>query len=403
MYYSNLYTPAVEGGQPQRDQFLPFHTPMVEEDEINAVTETLKSGWLTKGPKTIEFEKKIANYVGANHAIALNSCTSALHLSLIAKGIGVGNEVIIPSYTFAATANVVVHQGARPVLADINLDDFCILSEAIEDLITARTKAIIPVHFAGNPCDMDLIMKIARKYNLAVIEDAAHALGAKYNGRMIGTIGTTTCFSFYVTKNITTGEGGMVTTDSDDLAHELRTSSMHGMDSDAWNRYSDRGSWYYEVVNAGYKYNMNDLQASIGNTQASKIERFQKDRENIAKIYTEEFEKISNIIVVPRERKGMRSAWHLFPILLIHEKLNIDRSKFIDALKSEKIGSSVHFIPIHIHPYYREKYGYKKGDFPNALYVFEHEISLPIYPKMTQDDAMDVAFAVKKLVEYFKK
>jgi dTDP-4-amino-4,6-dideoxygalactose transaminase len=403
MYHSNLYTPAVEGGQPQRDQFLPFHMPTVEEDEINAVTETLKSGWLTKGPKTIEFEKKIANYIGANHAIALNSCTSALHLSLFAKGIGVGNEVIIPSYTFAATANVVVHQGARPVLADINLDDFCMIPEAIEDLITARTKAIIPVHFAGHPCDMDLIMKIAGKYNLVVIEDAAHALGAKYNGRMIGTIGTTTCFSFYVTKNITTGEGGMVTTDSDDLANELRTSSLHGMDSDAWNRYSDRGSWYYEVVNAGYKYNMNDLQASIGNTQASKIERFQKDRENIAKIYTEEFEKISNIIIVPQEKKGMRSAWHLFPILLIHEKLNIDRNRFIDALKAEKIGSSVHFIPIHMHPYYREKYGYKKDDFPNALYVFEHEISLPIYPKMTQDDAMDVASAMKKLVKYFKK
>jgi dTDP-4-amino-4,6-dideoxygalactose transaminase len=404
VYYSNLYAPpAVQGGQPQRDQFLPFHMPMVEEDEINAVTDTLKSGWLTKGPKTIEFEKKIANYIGAKHAIALNSCTSALHLSLFAKGIGIGNEVIIPSYTFAATANVVVHQGARPVLADINLDDFCMIPEAIEDLITDRTKAIIPVHFAGHPCDMDLIMKIAGKYNLVVIEDAAHALGAKYNGRMIGTIGTTTCFSFYVTKNITTGEGGMVTTDSDDLANELRTSSLHGMDSDAWNRYSDRGSWYYEVVNAGYKYNMNDLQASIGNTQANKIERFQKDRENIAKIYTEEFEKISDTIIVPQEKKGMRSAWHLFPILLIHEKLNIDRNKFIDALKAEKIGSSVHFIPIHMHPYYREKYGYKKDDFPNALYVFEHEISLPIYPKMTQDDAMDVALAMKKLVKYFKK
>src|SRR6187200_2537339 len=293
---------------------------MIEDDEINSVTETLKSGWLTKGPKTIEFEKKIANYIGAKHAIALNSCTSALHLSLFAKGIGIGNEVIIPSYTFAATANVVVHQGARPVLADINLDDFCMIPGAIEDLITDRTKAIIPVHFAGHPCDMDLIMKIAGKYNLVVIEDAAHALAAKYNGRMIGTIRTTTCFSFYVTKNITTGEGGMVTTDSDDLANELRTSSLHGMDSDAWNRYSDRGSWYYAVVNAGYKYNMNDLQASIGNTQANKIERFQKDRENIAKIYTEEFEKISDIIIVPQEKKGMRSAWHLFPILLIHEK-----------------------------------------------------------------------------------
>jgi dTDP-4-amino-4,6-dideoxygalactose transaminase len=401
-----LYTPAIKGGQPQRRQFLPFHLPMIEDDEIKAVTETLKSGWLTKGPKTIEFEKKIANYIGAKHAIALNSCTAALHLSLFATGIVPGNEVIVPSYTFASTANVVVHQGAKPVLADINLDDFCISPETIDDLITPNTKAIIPVHFAGHPCDMNLITKVADRYNLAIIEDAAHALGAKYDGKMIGSVdcsSTTTCFSFYVTKNITTGEGGIVATNLDELATKLRTSSMHGMNNDAWNRYSDRGRWYYEIVNAGYKYNMNDIQASIGNTQIDKIERFQKDRQNIAKVYAQEFEKYSDIIVGPREKKGIRSAWHLFPLLLLYEKLNIDRNKFIEALKAEKIGSSVHFIPIHVHPYYREKYGYKKEDFPNAQFAFEHEISLPIYPKMTQDDVMDVASAVKKLITYFKK
>jgi dTDP-4-amino-4,6-dideoxygalactose transaminase len=399
-----LDIPAVEGGQPQRLQFLPFHMPMIEDDEIRAVAETLKTGWLTKGPKVFEFEKKIAEYTGARHAIALNSCTAALHLSLFAKGIAPGDEVITSSYTFAATANVVVHQGAKPVLADINLDDFCIRPETLEDLITSRTKAIIPVHFAGHPCNMDLIMKIADKYDLAVIEDAAHAIGAKYKGKMIGTIGTTTCFSFYATKNITTGgEGGIVTTDSDDLANTLRTSSIHGMNSDAWNRYSDRGSWYYEIVNAGYKYNMNDLQASIGYIQVDKIERFQKSRENIARIYTEELEKVANIIVVPRQKEDISSAWHLFPILLLYEKLNIDRNKFIEALKAEKIGTSVHFIPIHFHPFYRERYGYKKQDFPNAQYAFEHEISLAIYPKMTQDDAIDVISATKKLVNYFKK
>jgi dTDP-4-amino-4,6-dideoxygalactose transaminase len=400
-----LDTPAIEGGQPHRHQFLPFHLPMIEDDEINSVTETLRSGWLTKGPKTIEFENKIANYVGAKHAIALNSCTAALHLSLFAAGIVSGNEVILPSYTFASTANVVVHQGAKPVLADINLDDFCISAETIDDLITPKTKAIIPVHFAGHPCDMNLITKVADKYNLAVIEDAAHALGAKYGGRMIGSVdgSTTTCFSFYATKNITTGEGGIVATHLDDFATKVRESSMHGMNYDAWNRYSDRGSWYYEIVNAGYKYNMNDLQASIGNIQIDKIERFQKDRQNIAKVYAQEFEKYSDVIVGPHEKKGISSAWHLFPILLLYEKLNIDRNKFIDALKAEKIGSSVHFIPIHIHPYYREKYGYKKEDFPNTQFAFEHEISLPIYPKMTQDDVMDVASAIKKLVTYFKK
>jgi dTDP-4-amino-4,6-dideoxygalactose transaminase len=251
---------------------------------------------------------------------------------------------------------------------------------------------------------MDLIMKIADKYGLAVIEDAAHAIGAKYKGRMIGSIGTTTCFSFYATKNITTGgEGGIITTDSDDLAKTLRTSSIHGMNSDAWNRYSDRGSWDYEIVNAGYKYNMSDLQASIGYIQADKIERFQKSRESIARIYTEELEKVANVIVVPRQKADSRSAWHLFPILLLYEKLNIDRNRFIEALRAEKIGSSVHFIPIHFHPYYREKYGYKKQDFPNAKYAYEHEISLAIYPKMTQDDAIDVISAIKKLVNYFKK
>jgi dTDP-4-amino-4,6-dideoxygalactose transaminase len=400
-----MSTPAIEGGQPQRHQFLPFHLPMIEDDEIKAVAETLKSGWLTKGPKTIEFEKKIANYIGAKHAIALNSCTAALHLSLFAAGIVSGNEVIVPSYTFASTANVVVHQGAKPILADINLDDFCISLDAIEDLITPKTKAIIPVHFAGHPCDMHLITKLADRYNLVVIEDAAHALGAKYDGKMIGSIAgsTTTCFSFYVTKNITTGEGGIVATDLDDLATKLETSSMHGMNFNAWNRYSDKGSWYYEVVNAGYKYNMNDLQASIGNAQVDKIERFQKDRQGIAKVYTEEFGKYSDVILAPKEKKGVRSAWHLFPILLLFEKLNINRNKFIDALKAEKIGSSLHFIPIHVHPYYREKYGYKKEDFPNAQFAFEHEISLPIYPKMKLDDVMDVASAIKKLVTYFKK
>jgi dTDP-4-amino-4,6-dideoxygalactose transaminase len=400
-----LYTPAIQGGLPQRHQYLPFHLPIIEDDEIKAVTETLKSGWLTKGPKTIEFEKKIANYIGAKHAIALNSCTAALHLSLFAAGIVPGNEVIVPSYTFASTANVVIHQGAKPVLADINLDDFCINSETLDDLITPNTKAIIPVHFGGHPCDMNVITKIADRYNLAIIEDAAHALGAKYHGKMIGSIdgSTTACFSFYATKNITTGEGGIVATNLGELAAKLRTSSMHGMNYDAWNRYSDRGRWYYEIVNAGYKYNMNDLQASIGNTQIDKIERFQKDRQNIAKVYAQEFEKYSDVIVGSREKKGIRSAWHLFPILLLYEKLNIDRNKFIEALKAEKIGTSVHFIPIHVHPYYKEKYGYKKEDFPNSQFAFEHEISLPIYPKMTQDDVMDVASAVKKLITYFKK
>jgi dTDP-4-amino-4,6-dideoxygalactose transaminase len=399
-----LSIPRIEGGQSQRDKFLPFHSPTIEDDEIRAVTETLKSGWLTKGPTTTQFEKKIADYVGARHAIALNSCTAALDLSLFAKGILPGDEIIIPSYTFAATANVVVHQGAIPILADISFDDFCILPDAIENLITSKTKAIIPVHFAGHPCEMDSIMKIADKYDVAVIEDAAHAIGAKYKGKMIGTIGTTTCFSFYVTKNIMTGGGGgIATTESDDLADKLRTSSTQGINSDAWNRYSDGRSWYYEVVNAGYEYSMNDLQASIGNIQIDKIERFQKNRENVAMLYTEELEEISHVVVVPREKENMRSAWHLFPILLLHENLNIDRNTFIEALKAEKIGSSVHFIPIYLHPYYREKYGYKKDDFPNTQYIFEHEISLPIYSKMTQDDMMDVVLAIKKIVKHFKK
>lgn len=381
---------------------MPYHQPLIGDEEISAVTETLRSGWLTKGPKTIEFEKKIADYTGARHAVAVSSCTAGMHLSLFAEGISSGDEVIVPTYTFAATANVVVHQGAKPVLVDVDPETFCISPGAMQDSISDKTKAVMPVHFAGGLCDMDPVMKIAGQHNLAVIEDAAHALGSKYKGRMVGTIGTSTCFSLYVTKNITTGEGGLVTTNSDELANKLRVASLHGMNADAWNRYSDKGSWYYEVVNAGFKYNMNDLQASIGNVQAGKIEQFQRARENIVKIYEEELGKMEHI-TLPRQQKNTRHSWHLYPILLLHEKLNIDRSRFIEAMKAEKIGTSVHFIPLHLHPYYRDTYGYKKGDLPNAEHLFEHEISIPLYPKMTQEDVMDVAHAIKKLVRHFKK
>lgn len=395
--------PALEGGKSVRNTFLPFHLPTLEQEEISAVTNVLRGGWLTKGPETLKLEENVKHFVGTKHAIGVNSCTSALHLSLETAGISVGDEVIVPTYTFAATANVVIHAGAKPVLVDVDSDNFCINIAAAEKAISKRTKAIVPVHFAGHPCEMDLIQELARKHNLEVIEDAAHAFGAKYKGKMIGGLSKYTCFSFYVTKNITTGEGGMITTDDDEMAEKLRTSSMHGLNADAWNRYSNRGSWYYEVVNAGYKYNMSDLQAALGNVQLLKVQRFQESRETIAKKYVAELSNSEPIIVCPRPKSNVKSAWHLFPIILRFEKLRLNRDKFIQALKAEQIGTSVHFIPVHMHPYYAQTYSYRETDFPNSYFLFSHEISLPIYPNMTENDVMDVISALKKLVSYYKK
>lgn len=393
---------AVLGGKPVRKDFLPPFIPTIEDDEINEVVDTLKSDWITTGPKTHKFEEMFEEYIGSKHAIAVSSCTAALHLSLVAAGIGDGDEVITSPFTFASTANVILHQNAKPIFVDIDEDTYNIDPAKIEAVISDKTKAIIPVHYAGHPCDMDKIIKIAKEYNLVVIEDAAHAVGAIYKNKKVGTIGDLTCFSFYAIKNMTTAEGGMVTTDSDELTEKIRVLSLHGISKDAWKRYSAKGSWYYEILSPGYKYNMSDIQASLGMHQLNKLERFIKRRAEIAMIYTEAFRDIPEIIA-PHMEENVRHAWHLYPIRIDTDLLRIDRAKFIEALKAENIGTSVHFIPVHLHPYYKDRFGFKRGDFPYAEYVYDQIISLPLFPKMTDKDAEDVIVAIKKIVEYYGK
>ncbi|PKP62036.1 UDP-4-amino-4,6-dideoxy-N-acetyl-beta-L-altrosamine transaminase [Candidatus Atribacteria bacterium HGW-Atribacteria-1] len=394
--------PAIEGGKVTRNNFLPFARPLIGQEDIEEVVDTLNSDWLTTGPKTHLFEEEFAKYIGCKYAVAVNSCTAALHISLAALGIGKGDEVITTPYTFISTVNVILQQGAIPVFVDIKPDTFNINPDLIREKINDKTKAIMPVHFAGQPCEMEKIMKIAKDNNLLVIEDAAHAISAEYEGRKIGTIGDATSFSFYPTKNMTTGEGGMVTTNDEKLRERLKVWGLHGISKDAWKRYSAEGSWYYEVVCPGYKYNMTDIQASLGLHQLEKLNNFQKKRENIVKAYNEAFKDMKEI-TIPFVKNNIKHAWHLYVIKIVSEKLKINRNQFIEALKAENIGTSVHFIPAHLQPYYRDTFGFKKGDFPNAEYAFERVISLPLFPKMSDKDVKDVINSVKKIVEYYKK
>ncbi|WP_206808406.1 DegT/DnrJ/EryC1/StrS family aminotransferase [Paradesulfitobacterium ferrireducens] len=385
-----------------RTDFLPYALPLIEEDDIAEVVDSLKSNWITKGPKTMEFEKRFAEFVGAKYAIAVNSCTAALHLSLVAAGIGPGDEVITTPMTFAASANVVIHVGATPVFADINPVTMNIDVDRVKEKITPRTKAIIPVHIGGHACQMDEILALAREHNLFVLEDGAHAVYTEYKGKMIGSIGNATAFSFYATKNLVTGEGGMVTTNDEALADKIRVISVHGMSRNAWNRYSAAGSWYYEILYPGYKDNMTDIQAALGLTQLAKLERMQGLRREIAERYNEAFAKLPEL-EVPVEEGYTRHAWHLYILKLNLDKLKTDRAQFIEELKEEKIGTSVHFIPVHLHPYYRETYGYKRGDYPQAERTFDRILSLPLYPKMSAQDTQDVIEAVKRVVERTRK
>ncbi len=394
--------PAIEGGKITRNNFLPFARPLIEKDDIDEVVDTLNSDWLTTGPKTHLFEERFAKYIGCKYAVAVNSCTAALHISLAALGIGKGDEVITSPYTFISAINVILQQGAMPVFVDIKPDTFNINPDLIKKKINDETKAIMPVHFAGQTCEMGKIMKIAKDNNLLVIEDAAHAISAEYEGKKIGTIGDATSFSFYPTKNMTTGEGGMVTTNDEKLANKFKIWSLHGISKDAWKRYSAEGSWYYEVICPGYKYNMTDIQASLGLHQLEKLNRFQKRREEIAKVYEEAFSDLEEI-ETPFVKPNIKHAWHLYVIKIVSEKLKINRNQFIEALKAENIGTSVHFIPAHLQPYYRDTFGFKKGDFPNAEYAFERVISLPLFPKMSDKDVKDVIDAVRKIIEYYKK
>ncbi|RAP33987.1 UDP-4-amino-4,6-dideoxy-N-acetyl-beta-L-altrosamine transaminase, partial [Candidatus Marinamargulisbacteria bacterium SCGC AG-439-L15] len=327
-----------------------FHKAHITDEEINEVVDTLKSGWLTMGPKTIAFEKAIQDYLDVPFAVSTNSATAALHLSLKAMGLKASDEVIIPTTTFISTAEVVTYFNAIPVLCDIDEKTHCMDVTKIEPLITEKTRAIIPVHFAGIPCDMDAIMAIAKKHSLIVIEDAAHSMPSSYKGRKIGTVADMTCFSFYATKTLATGEGGMVTTANEVYAKHIQCNRLHGLSKDAWNRYSDKGSWYYEVVDNGYKYNMTDIAASLGLVQLKKVEWMRDERQKIADFYDNAFESSSiETLCVPDD---VQTAWHLYVI-----KIN-NREELMTKLKEAGIHTSVHFIPVHKHPYYKDTFGY---------------------------------------------
>jgi len=394
--------PALENGRPVRGDKLHCFRPFIGDEEIKEVSDSMRSDWITTGPKVKEFEKRFTDHIGCRYSTALNSCTSALHLSLAVNDIGKGDEVITTPFTFVSTVNVIEHRNAKHVLVDIDGETFNLKPADIEEKINENTKAIIPVHYGGQPCEMDEIMKIADDNDLLVIEDAAHALGAEYDGAKIGTIGDLTCFSFYATKNLTTAEGGMITTDDPELAEKSKVMSLHGMNRDAWKRYSGTENWYYDVSLLGYKYNMTDLQASMGLHQLEKFEMMQEMRREIARTYDDSFKSVDEI-KTPHVKGKVKHARHLYPIQIKEELLSIDRDKFIKALGAENIGTSVHFIPVHMHSYYKEKYGYKPEDYPIAKKVYEGEVSLPLYPKMTDEDVADVIEGVEKIVEYYRR
>ena len=383
--------------EPVRDDYLIFGSPRIEEDEIEEVVASLRSGWLGTGPKVAQFQSDFRDYFGSKHAIALNSCTAGLHLSLLAAGIGPGDEVITTPLTFAATANSIVHVGARPVFADVELPSMNIDPDAIEAAITPRTKAVIPVHFAGRPCDMSRILEIARGHGLIVIEDAAHAIESRYHGWKVGNIGDFTCFSFYVTKNIITGEGGMVTTNDDDWAEFIRIHSLHGLSKDAWKRYSDDGFKHYQVVAPGYKYNMMDIQAAIGIHQLKKIGQYHLRRREIWGRYDEAFAELP-VEIPPPEEPDTLHARHLYTLLLRLDEIGASRDEFQERLHRMNIGTGIHFVALHLHPYYAETYEYCPEDFPNALYVSERTISMPLSAKLTDSDVASVIEAVQRAI-----
>jgi dTDP-4-amino-4,6-dideoxygalactose transaminase len=374
---------------------------LIGEEEIAEVADSLRSGWITTGPKVKRFEEEFAFYTGAKHAIAVNSCTAALHTSMAALGIGPGDEVIVPTLTFGATANVVIHLGATPVIVDVDRH-FHISLDAVAKAIGPRTKAIVPVHYAGQACSLREIQSLADEHGIPLIEDAAHAAGAQYMGDFIGSHSRAVCFSFYAIKNMTTGEGGMITTNDDALAERIRLLSLHGMSRDAWKRYLEAGSWYYEILEPGFKYNMTDIQASLGIHQLRRLDGFIQRRQEIAGMFDRAFSHLPEIIL-PTRLPERNHTFHLYPIRLDTRYSHLSRSGFIDQLRARNIGTSVHFIPLHRHPLYRERYNYQPGQFPICEELYEGLFSLPLYPKMTDQDVSDVIEAVLEIVTAQRK
>src|SRR5215831_9909545 len=384
----------------QEITFLPYNRSLIGQEEINAVTEVLRSGWLTTGSRTREFEMAFARYIGAENTVALNSCTAALHLALAAVGIRDGDEVILPTMTFAASGEVIFYLGARPVLVDCLPNSFQLDPEQVERKITSRTRAILPVHFAGAPCDMDSICDLAKRHNLKVIEDAAHALPTRYKGKVVGTLSDITCFSFYATKTLTTGEGGMVATENPEYAEKIRRLSLHGISKDAWKRYSAEGSWRYDILDVGYKYNMTDLQAALGLVQLAKCDAMLARRAYIASCYDRLLGSLDGFTTLPLPA-DIEHAWHLYIVQVSREALSINRDRVIEELKNRGIGTSVHFIPLHLHPSIKRNSDTARGIFPNAEERFSRAISLPIYAAMSEADISRVMDALADIERKF--
>jgi dTDP-4-amino-4,6-dideoxygalactose transaminase len=396
---SGVALPASDSIKPVRssEEFLIFGAPLICDEEEREILGSLRSGWLGTGPKVAQLEREFRDYKGAPYAVAVNSCTAALHLSMLAAGIGPGDEVITTALTFCATVNTIIHAGAKPVLVDVDPATFNIDPQEVAAKITGRTKAIVPVHFAGLACDMNALATIAQQHELMIIEDCAHAVETTYKGRPAGTFGTFGCFSFYVTKNMTTGEGGMILTTDEKHADRLKILALHGMSKDAWRRFSDEGYKHYYVVECGYKYNMMDIQAAIGIHQLRRIQKNWERRQEIWATYQREFADLP-LTLPAQPDEGSRHAYHLYTVLIDHERTNLTRDQFIADMTTENIGVGVHYQSIPVHPYYQERFGWQPEDYPHSLRIGQQTVSLPLSPKLADNDVADVVRAVRKVL-----
>lgn len=394
--------PAIKGGKPVRKDFLVFGKPDIRMEDIAEVTDTLRSGWIGHGPKTERFEKMFADYTKARHAVAVNSCTAALFLSLGMLELEENDEVITSPLTYPSTANVILHHGANVRFVDVKEDSGNIDPEEIEKNITKRTRAIIPVHLHGYPCDMDEILGTAREAGIKVISDAAHAIEAGYNRKHVGILGDAACFSFYATKNITSADGGMITTTREDWAERFKLLRMHGITRSAWSRFKEKGFKFYDTITPGYKLNLTDVQSAMALHQMERIEQSWQRRTKIWKAYDEAFSRLKGLRTPPEPENG-KHARHLYALRLEPERLKIERNHFLEALKAEGIGTGIHFISLHLHSFYKERFGYKPEDFPNAASISARTLSLPLSPALQDKDVRDVITAVQKLVAYYAR
>jgi len=394
---------AMNGGKPIRDEMLPYGHQWIDEEDVKAVIEALHSDWITQGPKVAEFEEEFSRYVGVKYAVAVSSGTAALHTACFAAQIEKGDEVITSPITFAASANCVLYQGGTPVFADIDADTLNIDPVEIKKKITKKTKALIPVDFTGQPVNLEKILQIAQDNNLVIIEDASHALGATYKNSKIGSISDMTIFSFHPVKHITTGEGGMITTNSEKYYERLKLFRTHGITKEKDKLLNYEGPWYYEMQELGYNYRLTDFQCALGLSQLKKIDKFISRRREIVKKYNYEFKDMSELKIPEINPTDSNPAWHIYMIQLNLDRLKVDRREIFEALRAENIGVNVHYIPVHLQPYYQKRFGYRRGDFLRAENYYSRAITLPVFPKMSDIDINDVIKAMNKVINYYKK